>query len=52
MIRFIYDHFSQMIQTMTEPLRNKRISTELPNLKVGTFVLILLFDMNQQFESN
>ena len=40
---FYTEHFTELIQARTEPLRNKRVFKEQFNLKGAIFILIYLF---------
>ena len=42
MIRKYTDHHTNLVQTKTDPLRNKQISTECFNLKGAIFKLVYL----------
>ena len=37
------EHFTKLIQTRTEPLRNKKVFIEHFNIKGAIFILIYLF---------
>ena len=41
---FYTEHFIKLIQTGTEPLRNKQVFMEQINLKDAVFIIIYLFN--------